>query len=255
MANTGYILPQSAASVAESPWTNANGAWQSPTAIYGAGEALITDNSWDSGEYSEVLKAYNFDLSAIPSGSVITGVICKVNARCTASATMNINLVQILDVSRAKVGTNMASSPTGLTSTATDYTWGASNNLWGNSLTESWVKDADFGVAIGVISGTNNADVWIDAVSIDVYYTPPANFTPGLGEVTLTGYAPTVFASDNKNVSPGTGEITLTGYAPTVTIAATWTGRYLKKHNGTSWVAHPVKQNTDGWSARPMKKL
>ena len=49
--------------------------------------------------------------------------------------------------------------------------FGAADNLWGNALTETWVKDADFGVAIGVLSANNNSDVFIDYVLLTVHYT------------------------------------------------------------------------------------
>lgn len=44
------------------------------------------------------------------------------------------------------------------------------------------------------------------------------NVTAGLGEITLIGFAPTVFATDNKSVAPGLGEIILTAFAPTVSV-------------------------------------
>lgn len=222
MANTGYILPQSAESVSESPYNNADGAWATPQNIYGTGSASITSNSWDSGELSHVLKAYNFNLSAISAGSTINGIVCRVVCSCTASATMNITLAQLLSTTRVKGGTNMASTPIAITPQGgATITIGASNNNWGNSLTLAWLQDADFGVAIGVTSGTNNADVNIDSIEIDVYYTEnlTASVSPSTGALTLTGYAPTVFATDTKNVTPSTGELVLTGYSPTVSVS------------------------------------
>lgn len=44
------------------------------------------------------------------------------------------------------------------------------------------------------------------------------NISAGLGALTLTGFAPTVFASDNKNIVVDLGVLTLTGLAPTVTV-------------------------------------
>ena len=44
--------------------------------------------------------------------------------------------------------------------------------------------------------------------------------TPGTGSLTLTGFAPTVTATDGTThvtVTPGTGALVITGYAPTVT--------------------------------------
>lgn len=43
--------------------------------------------------------------------------------------------------------------------------------------------------------------------------------TPGLGVATLTGFAATVTASDNKTVTPGLGALAATGLAPTVAVS------------------------------------
>lgn len=40
---------------------------------------------------------------------------------------------------------------------------------------------------------------------------------PGVGALTLTGFAPTVSVSNNQVVLPGVGDLTVTGFAPTVT--------------------------------------
>jgi len=42
--------------------------------------------------------------------------------------------------------------------------------------------------------------------------------TPGAGSLVLTGRAPTVSATQSKTVLPGTGTLTITGYAPSVTV-------------------------------------
>lgn len=39
---------------------------------------------------------------------------------------------------------------------------------------------------------------------------------PGVGSITLTGYAPAVSQTVNRNANPGSGSIATTGYAPTV---------------------------------------
>jgi hypothetical protein len=53
-------------------------------------------------------------------------------------------------------------------------TKGSSSDLWGNALTEAWVKDADFGVAIGNAATAANTDVNVDYVTIEVFYTAAA---------------------------------------------------------------------------------
>lgn len=44
--------------------------------------------------------------------------------------------------------------------------------------------------------------------------------TPGVGNLTITGYAPTIAQSDNKNITADVGNLVITGYAPTVTQGA-----------------------------------
>jgi hypothetical protein len=48
----------------------------------------------------------------------------------------------------------------------------------------------------------------------------PIEVFPGVGVLTMTGYAPTVVATDHKIVYPGLGELVMTGYAPTVTVSS-----------------------------------
>lgn len=170
MSNTtGAKAPTAAQQVSEAPWSD--DAWQTPQNIYGTGTASVTASSFDAGDQTWVLKAYNFDFSAIPDTAVITGVSVIING-WYANAPASIDLCQLLNVSRAKVGTNLA-GPTAFTTSAANYTFGGNNNLWGNALTASWVKNANFGVAIGCLaggSGNNNVDVFIDVVTMEVFF-------------------------------------------------------------------------------------
>ena len=87
--------------------------------------------------------------------------------------------MQLLDVNRAKVGTNQCATPVALTnSTSNTVTRGNSTDLWGNVLTAAWVKDPDFGVALGNAATAANTDVEIDYVTLEVFYTlPPTSLT------------------------------------------------------------------------------
>jgi hypothetical protein len=224
VANTGYILPQSVVTSAESPWLDDD--WVNPTNVTARDGTLaeITDNSYDNGDQSYVLKAYNFNFSTIPTGSTITGVMCRIRARDSVNA--DIDLVQLLDISRAKVGTNMAATPVAVTTTLADYEFGASNNLWGNSLTESWVKDADFGVAFGMINRSNNADVFCDSIELDVYYTTPAQnltLTCEVTNYTVTGQNITLTVTKNYVLSCEVTNYAITPQDVTFTKALTLT--------------------------------
>lgn len=171
-SSTGYKLPTAASSTAESPYDNTDGAWATPQNIYGTGTSSITNNSWDSGELSHILRGYTFDFSSIPEGATIVGVMCRVVCSATASSTMNITLIQLLDDAGALAGTNLASTPIQITPQGgATLIIGAADNLWGNGLDLTWVQRTAFGVGLGVTSGTNNADVHIDSIELNIYYT------------------------------------------------------------------------------------
>ena len=203
MASTGAKFPTSSSSTAETPWDDVS--WASTTNIY------ATDNNaafvtLTSGQTSEVLRAGGFDLSSVPAGAQIDGVEVVVRAQGTGAST-NINLVQLLDASGAKVGTNKASTPTTLTGTLVDYTFGGAADLWSNSLDAAWVKDADFGVAVGVGSSAGGA-VWIDSVTVNVYYTvvPRTYYVVYLASATdpadnSTGYGQIIAGQDGSGAA------------------------------------------------------
>ena len=171
MASTGFILPGAAQTISETPWLDDT--WTNVVNIYGAGVASITAASYDAGDQSYVLKAYTFNLAAIPDGATINGIEVRINARY-AAGTASIDLVQLLDTARARVGTNKAATPQAVTGSLASYTFGTSTDQWGNALTPAWVKDVDFGVGVGMIANSANTDVEIDYIEINVHYTPPS---------------------------------------------------------------------------------
>ena len=174
MATTGQVFPGSAESVSESPWSD--NTWTAPTNILAddGNEASVTAGSYDAPDQTFVLKAFNFDFSGIPDGSTINGVTARFEARVASTDDADVDLCQLLDTSRAKVGTNKASTPIDITTTSTVYTQGGASDLWGNSLTAAWVKDPDFGIALAYLATAANADVFFDYVTLEIDYTPPS---------------------------------------------------------------------------------
>src|SRR3990170_784857 len=175
MATTGAKYPTAAVTVSEAPWSDND--WTTPGNIYAddGATANVTAATFDSPDQTYVLKAYNFDFSSIPDGSTINGIICRVNAWYrSGQGSGSLDLLQLLDTSRAKVGTNQCSTPVALTTVNTTIiTKGSSTDLWGNALTAAWVKNSNFGVAIGILATAANADVDVDYVTLEVFYTPP----------------------------------------------------------------------------------
>ncbi|MEK7569057.1 MAG: hypothetical protein AAB497_03005 [Patescibacteria group bacterium] len=191
-ATTGEIYPTLGTTVSESPWSD--NTWNTPTNIYSdnAATANVTAASYDTPDQTFVLKATGFNFSAIPDGSTINGVTVRMNAFYrSGQGSGSMDLCQLLNVSRAKVGTNKCSTPVALTTnTATIITQGGSADTWGNALTTAWVKDPDFGIAIGVLATAQNADVDVDYVTVEITYTPPAVPTvtsPTVTSITTTG--------------------------------------------------------------------
>jgi len=208
MATAGPAFPTAAVTAAESPWLDND--WVTPGAVTAddGTTASCTAASYDSPDQTFVLKATGFDFSSIPDGSTINGVTCRVNAwYASGQGSGSLDLCQLLDVSAAKVGTNQCSTAVALTTTtSTVITKGSASDLWGNSLTAAWVKDPDFGVALGVLATAANADVFIDYVTLEIDYTAPA--PTGTLATTLAGA--TLAASGTETI-PGTASSTLSG--------------------------------------------
>jgi len=216
MATAGPAFPTAAVTAAESPWLDND--WTTPGNVVSddGTTASCTAASYDSPDQTFVLKATGFDFSAIPDGSTINGVTCRVNAWfASGQGSGSLDLCQLLDVAAAKVGTNQCSTPVALTTTtSTVITKGSASDQWGNSLTAAWVKDPDFGVALGVLATAANADVFIDYVTLEIDYTAAA--PTGTLATTLAGA--TLAAAGAETIS-GTATSTLDG----VTLAASGT--------------------------------
>lgn len=212
-ATTGEVFPTLGTSVSEAPWSD-NG-WTTPTNIYldNAATANVTANTYDSPDQTFVLKATGFDFSSIPDGSTINGVTARINSFYrTGQGAGSIDLCQLLNVSRAKVGTNQCSTAVVLTTTtSTIIVKGGPTDTWGNALTTAWIKDPDFGIAIGILSTGINSEVDVDYVTLEIAYTPP-NTAPTLfiSEPNGSGDTVTVGASYNVTYSLSDAEQTVT---------------------------------------------
>ena len=208
MTSTGQIFPTAAVTAAESPWLDND--WTTPANVTAddGNTANVTAASYDSPDQTFVLKTYAFDFSAIPDGSTIVGVTCRVNAWYrSGQGSGSLDLLQLLDVSRAKVGTNQCATPVPLTTTNTTIiTKGSASDLWGNVLTAAWVKDPDFGVAIGILATAANADVDVDYVTLEIEYTAP----PGPQSVTSTAPGSITLTGNDFTITPGAVSITAT---------------------------------------------
>src|SRR3989344_9081778 len=101
---TGQVYPSLGTTVSEPPWSD--NTWDTPANIYtdDGTNAEVTAPSYDNGDQTFVLKATGFDFSTIPDGSTINGITARINSYYSAGSG-SIDLCQLFNVSRAKVGT------------------------------------------------------------------------------------------------------------------------------------------------------
>jgi hypothetical protein len=174
--STGEKFPTLGETVSEAP--HSDDTWVTPTNIYtdNAATANVTATTFDTGDQTYVLKATGFDFSSIPDDATILGVTVRVNAYYrSGQGSGSVDLVQLLDTAKARTGDNKAATATPLTTTTTTViTYGGSSDLWGLALTPAWLKNANFGVGLGVLSTAANSDVDVDYVTIEVQYQPAA---------------------------------------------------------------------------------
>ena len=223
MATSGAKYPTLGETISESPWSD--NTWVAPTNIYAddAATAYVTAPTFDAPDQTYVLKATGFDFSAIPDNATILGVICRVNA-WYAKGSGSLDLCQLLDTSKAKVGTNQCATPVPLTTdNTTIITKGADNDLWGNGLTPAWVKSSNFGVALGMLATAANADVFIDYVTLEIYYSTPSgniynespadsfSSTPVLSNTSQVDFVPSLSAFISTPALSRTGVADLVG--------------------------------------------
>lgn len=176
MSDTGAKFPSIAASVSETPWDD--NAWTDaePTNLDAddGATASVTPANFDDGDQTHVLKAYGFDFSEIADGSQIDGIECVANT-WYADGSASFGLMQLLDTSLTRIGDNQCATPVPMsTDTATTITKGGPTDTWNANPTAAMVKHSNFGVGMGCIATQNNADVFIDYVTLKIYYTTPA---------------------------------------------------------------------------------
>lgn len=151
-------------------------AWATPENITGDDATRATCNRSSNGT-SQLLYA-TFDLSTVPDGATITGIIVRVQrgySSGTAPQQVRDHTVRLTTDGTVEglVGDNKAD-------TALDWPlnsdsnkdYGASDDLWGTALIAAEVKAAAFGVMVKVehtVSASTNARV--DAIWMQVHYT------------------------------------------------------------------------------------
>ena len=127
------------------------------------------DGGCETSYYSEELRGYNFGF-AIPSGATIDGIEVVVSAYTDAACAVPIeHVVQLVKTSGSRVGSNKATNS--LTEYEVAYTFGGPTDLWGTTWTRAEINASTFGVALEYFLDANYATVYVNYVTIKVYYT------------------------------------------------------------------------------------
>ena len=148
--DTGWQLPSAA--VSHTAGTG-NENWLATTNVtfIGGSDAFTNDLNYDAGgqDVSKYIRAYNFDMSAIPDGAVISRISCR--AALYKSST-NGSTPTAFFLSHDGSVQGDASSNINLTDSETLFTRTAdagADPLWGAGLTTAQVKSSTFGCFVG----------------------------------------------------------------------------------------------------------
>jgi hypothetical protein len=144
--------------------------WASPTNIYtdNAAYASVTAATFDTNDYTEVLKATAFGF-AIPALATVKGIKVEIE-KYRANANVVDECVQLTKDGTARVGNNKGDTVTNWGTAATVVTYGGAADLWGDTWTPAQINAATFGVHFAARALGEDADVYVDYVRITVYY-------------------------------------------------------------------------------------
>ena len=175
VADTGWVIAGTGTNNA----AVGNKDWHNPGNITADDGSVANGDDVDSGQTTHWLEADDFGFS-IPAGAAIDGVRVRVQKDAKWDDNTTDHTVQLLVAGTAS-GDNKADTVTLWTTTPTNYNYGDSSNLWGLSLDPDDVNHADFGVGFRSQSSAKNAEQYVDAIWIKVWYTEAAASSTGGG--------------------------------------------------------------------------
>lgn len=137
--------------------------------------AEITANTYDTNDWSYVIRATNFGLS-IPAGATIDGILVEIFGYQAVGNNAPL-YVQLTKDGTTGVGDNLGvGAATWATSPGEKRDFGGAAAKWGTT----W-SDTDFNSSFGVLFANqatgNNADIYINYIRVTVYYTEAAGPT------------------------------------------------------------------------------
>jgi hypothetical protein len=211
--NTGWVSPSNQASQSGG---DGNGFQTSPTNVFADGGGVATDTNSGTGTSTSCTSTakdrhayFNYPIS-IPSGSTITGIEVRTDARADSSSGAPHFCVEL----SWNNGTNWTAMKTGpnLTTTERSDILGSASDMWGRTWNTSELTNANLRVRIVSVSSSTSRDFFLDWAPVRVSYTGgivtntpvTPTFTP-----TNTPVTNTPIFTFTPTVTPTTGPTTL----------------------------------------------
>jgi len=214
--NTGWVSPSTQASQSGG---DGNGFQTSPTNAFADGGGVATDTNSGNGSSTSCTSTakdrhayFNYPLS-IPSGSTITGIEVRTDARADSSSGAPHFCVEI----SWNNGANWTAMKTGpnLTTTERSDVLGSANDNWGRTWNTSELTNASFRVRIVSVSSSTSRDFFLDWLPVRVWYS-------GGGATNTPTNTPTVTATPSRTNTPTNTPTGVTN-TPTRTLTPTFT--------------------------------
>ena len=172
MATSGPNYPGTVEQIAQAP-ENAE-AWVNASNI-GADDgsaATITADTFDLGDFSNILLARNFGF-ALPTDATLDGIVVEIGRSASAGSARD-GRVQLRAPSGAFVG-DFKNTTTLYPGTEGTATYGGAADTWNAGLSMADLNSIQFGVLLSVEARSADTDVAVDFIRVTVHYTEAAS--------------------------------------------------------------------------------
>jgi len=201
MADTGFVFPGTA--VGNRAVTSSTSDWVNPDNIKADDSTDSQNNTLlDDTEFTSGLAASNFDFSSIAAGATIDGI--EIQNKYKEDDAPDFFTFKIISLILADDSDGSVSKHSDLTAPISIYTTdeaGGASDLWSETISDTDVKDVDWGWFQSQLSNSSNGLTQVDFMRMKVYYTVSGPEV-GAGSLTLTGVVPFV-APSIKDVNSG----------------------------------------------------
>lgn len=157
-------------------------AWHNATNVYANDCIFATENSDSSDFVTNYLKATDFDFN-IPAGATINGIVVSIRKGYQGGYSVDSE-IKLIKADNSLGTTNKADVSTHYPYVfyQTVISVGSATDLWDLVWTPADINSSNFGVAVRTrtVGGDyeNPAVVYVDGISITVYWTPAPAFIP-----------------------------------------------------------------------------